>query len=120
MHTPFATVHTSPQWLCFIALVGLCLFFFIVVVVFFCFAFLRAQAESTELLVLGAVWRNLDPAEQSRLLPRARILARASPQDKLDVVNLFVTSGLIVSMCGDGGNDCGALKVINTLKIPLT
>ena len=82
-----------------------------------CFAFpAGSQAESTELVVAGAVWRSLAAAEQSRLLPRARIIARASPQDKLDVVNLFVASGLIVSMCGDGGNDCGALKVVVILS----
>ena len=29
----------------------------------------------------------------------------------LQVVQMFVRKGLVVEMCGDGGNDCGALRV---------
>jgi cation-transporting ATPase 13A3/4/5 len=28
----------------------------------------------------------------------------------LQIVKQFIENGLIVSMCGDGGNDCGALR----------
>eukprot|EP00122_Pirum_gemmata_P015901 Pgem_evm1s14859 len=44
------------------------------------------------------------------LLMHLRIFARMSPESKILVVNLFRKQGLIVGMCGDGGNDCGALR----------
>lgn len=34
-----------------------------------------------------------------------------TPANKIDVVKQFVERDLIVGMCGDGGNDCGALRV---------
>ena len=34
-----------------------------------------------------------------------------NPYDKVDLVNFFKENKLsIVTMCGDGANDCGALK----------
>jgi cation-transporting ATPase 13A3/4/5 len=60
--------------------------------------------------VLVRVADELPEAEQVRLLKRIRIFARTSPDDKLHVVQLFIKQGLVVSMCGDGGNDCGALR----------
>ena len=44
------------------------------------------------------------------LLLRLRIFARVSPEQKVAVVELLMERGLIVGMCGDGGNDCGALR----------
>eukprot|EP00300_Choanocystis_sp_HF-7_P043350 c992_g1_i1.p1 GENE.c992_g1_i1~~c992_g1_i1.p1 ORF type:complete len:848 (+),score=182.19 c992_g1_i1:382-2925(+) len=46
----------------------------------------------------------------SPLLDNVRVFARASPQDKIDVVNMYVNKGFTTLMCGDGGNDCGALR----------
>lgn len=37
-----------------------------------------------------------------------RVFARMTPQDKLDCIQLHMERG-ITAMCGDGGNDCGAL-----------
>ena len=44
------------------------------------------------------------------MLPQSRIFARTSPHSKALVVNRFRALGFIVGMCGDGGNDCGALR----------
>lgn len=60
--------------------------------------------------MLGAVWRCLGPAEQARLLPHVRVFARTSPTDKLDVIHSYIAAGFVTAMCGDGGNDCGALR----------
>lgn len=40
-----------------------------------------------------------------------RIFARVTPEEKVAVVKMFRDRGLIVGMCGDGGNDCGALRI---------
>jgi len=44
------------------------------------------------------------------MLFRFRIFARMKPEGKVAVVQMFMQKGLIVGMCGDGGNDCGALR----------
>jgi magnesium-transporting ATPase (P-type) len=44
------------------------------------------------------------------LLLRTRIFARVSPSCKELIVRMHIAKGLIVGMCGDGGNDCGALR----------
>ena len=44
------------------------------------------------------------------MLPRIRIFARMSPQSKALIVTRLRSLGFIVGMCGDGGNDCGALR----------
>jgi cation-transporting ATPase 13A3/4/5 len=67
-------------------------------------------SEDKELVVLGEIWRALSAEEQLKLLPHVRIFARTSPNDKLSVVQKYISQGLVVSMCGDGGNDCGALR----------
>ena len=46
-----------------------------------------------------------------RLLPHTRIWARTSPADKVLVAQMHMARGLIVAMTGDGGNDCGALRM---------
>eukprot|EP01069_Polyplicarium_translucidae_P001636 Polyplicarium_translucidae@DN1750_c0_g1_i2.p1 len=45
-----------------------------------------------------------------RLLLRIRIFARMTPTGKIDVVQSLMARGFVVGMCGDGGNDCGALR----------
>lgn len=39
-----------------------------------------------------------------------KVFARAKPNDKTKVISLFQSLGKITAMCGDGANDCGALK----------
>uniref|UniRef100_A0A0G4I7T0 Uncharacterized protein n=1 Tax=Chromera velia CCMP2878 TaxID=1169474 RepID=A0A0G4I7T0_9ALVE len=59
-------------------------------------------------------WDLVTSAFSGTVLDRAlfftRVFARMSPDDKVEVVELFKGRGLTVGMCGDGGNDCGALK----------
>ena len=38
------------------------------------------------------------------------VFARTKPNDKAKIVTAYQHMGLKVSMCGDGANDCGALK----------
>mmetsp|Transcript_32070 Transcript_32070/g.63578 ORF Transcript_32070/g.63578 Transcript_32070/m.63578 type:complete len:364 (-) Transcript_32070:16-1107(-) len=45
-----------------------------------------------------------------RMLFYIRVFARTSPANKVEVVEVFKEAGLMTGMCGDGGNDCGALK----------
>lgn len=39
-----------------------------------------------------------------------RVFARTKPNDKTKAISIYQQMGLIVGMCGDGANDCGALK----------
>lgn len=41
---------------------------------------------------------------------RCKIFARMSPKDKKMLVEFIQATGLTVGFCGDGANDCGALK----------
>ena len=41
---------------------------------------------------------------------KTTVFARAKPNDKIKAIALYQKLGKRVSMCGDGANDCGALK----------
>ena len=44
-------------------------------------------------------------------MEKAQVYARMSPEDKATLVMLIQEStGKMVGMCGDGANDCAALK----------
>lgn len=47
------------------------------------------------------------------LLRKAKIFARMSPDHKSALIEELQNRGLLVAMCGDGANDCGALKTAN-------
>lgn len=53
-----------------------------------------------------------DSEDWEKLLFNIRIYARMSPESKIAAVTKYrnAPGGLIVGMCGDGGNDCGALR----------
>jgi cation-transporting ATPase 13A2 len=51
-----------------------------------------------------------ESGEVKTMLPHIRVFARMQPADKVAVVEEFVRMGFITSMCGDGANDCGALR----------
>lgn len=45
-----------------------------------------------------------------RILPKIRVIARATPHTKLRLVQIAQEMGLCIGMCGDGTNDAPALK----------
>ncbi|KAG2529214.1 hypothetical protein JM18_001728 [Phytophthora kernoviae] len=46
-----------------------------------------------------------------KILLKIRIFSRMTPQGKVDCVKLHMATGSVTGMCGDGGNDCGALRI---------
>ena len=44
------------------------------------------------------------------MLVKAQIFARMSPDEKNEIVERLQLLGFTVLMCGDGANDCAALK----------
>ena len=52
-----------------------------------------------------------DPFLFNSILAKAKVFARMSPDDKAFLVdNLQTNLKINCGMCGDGANDCGALK----------
>ena len=66
------------------------------------------------LAITGRVWTAVKeqfPALVPRLLLRTVVWARMSPDQKAGLVESLQELGYVAAMCGDGANDCGALKV---------
>lgn len=57
-----------------------------------------------------AVLRKYFPKTFEKILLNGSIYARMSPDQKAQLVEHLISIGYCVSMCGDGANDCGALK----------
>ena len=75
---------------------------------------LVSGSAGVELAVTGAVWEEMlkrDPEKAAKLAQAIRVYGRCTPYHKVSVVSTFVDMGKITLMCGDGGNDCGALKI---------
>lgn len=67
-------------------------------------------ANQGELAITGKAFRWLvDHGKMRDYLFSTRIFARMTPVDKMTCVELMMEKS-IVAMCGDGGNDCGALR----------
>ncbi|KDR75783.1 hypothetical protein GALMADRAFT_97655 [Galerina marginata CBS 339.88] len=66
------------------------------------------------LVITGDVFRwmlNHAPLETvQRMLVKTQVFARMSPDEKNEVVERLQSLGYTVLMCGDGANDCAALK----------
>jgi magnesium-transporting ATPase (P-type) len=95
-------------------------------------AFLRREGEELRILsgdapaTVGAIARDAgvadevvavdgsalpeDPAQLARVLARATVIGRISPDDKRRVVESLAAEGRYVAMVGDGVNDVPALK----------
>ncbi len=57
-----------------------------------------------------AIVRKLFPQLYEKILVNGTIYARMSPDNKAQLVEDLISLDYCVSMCGDGANDCGALK----------
>lgn len=55
----------------------------------------------------------LDPQFRKMLLQKGKVYARMRPDDKAYIIDKLQAQGVMVGMCGDGANDCPALKVAN-------
>ncbi|KAJ1816640.1 hypothetical protein LPJ56_004248 [Coemansia sp. RSA 2599] len=65
---------------------------------------------TTELAVGGTAFQYLcSTGEIDALLLNIRVFARMRPMDKVECVQLHMRYA-VTAMCGDGGNDCGALR----------
>lgn len=71
------------------------------------------RANGHDLVVTGKAWEQLVAAMPSawRLVSDICVFARMSPEGKEAVVRACRDMGMHTLMCGDGGNDVGALKV---------
>jgi magnesium-transporting ATPase (P-type) len=70
-------------------------------------------SDNTVLAVTGNVWDGLWKQSKTNAMSLAkfiRVYGRCTPINKADIVTAFVDQGHVCCMCGDGGNDCGALK----------
>lgn len=74
---------------------------------------LEDPESNVDLAISGEVWTALlarSEVEAMQLANFIKVYGRCSPNDKVSIVATFVKRGYITLMCGDGGNDCGALK----------
>lgn len=66
--------------------------------------------KNIELAVTGRAFEALMAQNKMRkYLLHTRVFARMTPTDKVQCVRLHMEKG-VTGMCGDGGNDCGALR----------
>ncbi|KAG7380585.1 hypothetical protein PHYPSEUDO_007025 [Phytophthora pseudosyringae] len=71
-----------------------------------------ADGEDVELAVTGAAFDHLNAVgEMATLLFNVRIFSRMTPDNKVECVKMHMEAGAVTGMCGDGGNDCGALRI---------
>ncbi|XP_067658153.1 polyamine-transporting ATPase 13A3-like isoform X1 [Haliotis asinina] len=61
-----------------------------------------------------AVIRQFFPDMLAKIVVRGTIFARMGPDQKAQLVECLQALGYYVGMCGDGANDCGALKTAHT------
>lgn len=70
--------------------------------------------QDYQLALTGDVFRwmvDFAPVETlRRMLIKGTIFARMSPDEKHELIERLQALGMTVGMCGDGANDCGALK----------
>ncbi|RLN72762.1 hypothetical protein BBJ28_00006295 [Nothophytophthora sp. Chile5] len=72
----------------------------------------EAVDTTVELAVTGKAFDFLlKMGDIHKILLKIRIFSRMTPQGKVECVKLHMASGSVTGMCGDGGNDCGALRI---------
>ena len=60
--------------------------------------------------LIGAKLRKMDDVQALEAVRKAKVIARARPQDKQRIVKLLQNDGEVVAVTGDGTNDASALK----------
>ncbi|BFU23149.1 plasma membrane calcium ion-transporting ATPase, putative [Entamoeba histolytica] len=65
---------------------------------------------NVDIAMMGKDFSLLSDEDVDRILPRLKILARCSPQDKQRLVERLLISGEVVAVTGDGTNDVPAFK----------
>ena len=69
------------------------------------------RAEDDAVVMEGPKFRQLNDEEMDKVIPRLRVLARSSPEDKKILVGKLKAKGETVAVTGDGTNDGPALKM---------
>ncbi|MBK9273381.1 MAG: cation-translocating P-type ATPase [Flavobacteriales bacterium] len=69
-----------------------------------------AEAEDPRSVITGAALAKLDARALRERVDHLRVIARVSPEQKLDIVAALQEHGHFVAMTGDGVNDAPALK----------
>lgn len=64
-------------------------------------------------VLIGSDLRQMNDEDLLKLLPKIKIFARVTPEDKLRIGLLYQKLGEIVAMTGDGVNDTPALKAMD-------
>jgi magnesium-transporting ATPase (P-type) len=70
-------------------------------------------ASHPDQVVTGKELEKLSPAEMTELVKRARVFARTTPRQKLELVEAARRAGHYVAVTGDGVNDAPALRQAN-------
>ncbi len=78
---------------------------------------LKAEKGNYQFCLTGSAFNELigthmDDIDELRrtFITKATVYARTKPNDKARIVTMYQNLGNVVVMCGDGANDCGALK----------
>ena len=69
-----------------------------------------SEEDSSESVIEGPVFRTLTTEQIDERLPKIKVMARSSPNDKLLLVEALKRNGETVAVTGDGANDGPALK----------
>ena len=76
-----------------------------------------APAQPVKLVVTGSTWQVVKqyfPEEIDKILLRGAVFARVNPNQKKEIIEGLQNLGYYALMCGDGANDCGALRAACT------
>ncbi|KAJ3386118.1 hypothetical protein HDU92_002678 [Lobulomyces angularis] len=79
--------------------------------------YLNTSSDQIDIAMSGAALQSIQELHNKTfvnwLICRTRIFSRAKPDQKTWIVEALIGNGFCVGMCGDGTNDCGALKAAN-------